>query len=563
MLGLPIPETVFGADQPNQQTSQDYFGIMVLNPVTDSVLPTAVFSTQPSNSIDLAGCRDQYISASFVISASQIDLTNFQATPGKLSGSVGHSIPASAVDIRTVKCWYQSAVPPSNIRQAGVRNLIPELLLHNDNLVRVDTTAKQNYLELPGGGELCISNDTQATPELIQPIDAATLQPLSISANTNKQFWVTVHVPANAAPGTYNGTIVLSANEAFTAYLPLQLQVYNFILEQPSLLYGIYYSGATSTRYLNQIGPVWKSTTQLIADLQGMFQNGIKYPSVNIDINYPTYYNTNDLGLRASLGFPQDILFWGNAGVPYLIPQSDADLNSYQSFLQNYAAVAKQYGYNNVATFGRDEASPSVMLLEGSALDVIHEVGIKTFITTSISNSPFEVAGLSSRVDYVNYSYAPSILEANKWHSVGAKVLSYANPQTTSEVPLSYRRDYGWLLFKNNYDGAFLYIYQDCHASPYYSGLIWNDFCVPVGSYRGHCLTYPTMNGVVDTVQYEGLREAINDMRYLATLQKAINDQPGATATAAQAWISQVDPNSDLDAVRAQMASWINQILGN
>ena len=56
----------------------------------------------------------------------------------------------------------------------------------------------------------------------------------------------------------------------------------------------------------------------------------------------------------------------------------------------------------------------------------------------------------------------------------------------------------------------------------------------------------------VDTVQYEGLREAINDMRYLATLQKAINAHPGPTANAAQAWISQVNPSGDLDAVRAQ-----------
>ena len=176
----------------------------------------------------MAGCPDQYISASFVITANQTALTNFQATPGTLADSAGNSIPANAVDIRVVKCWYQSGVPTSDFRQAGVRNLTPELLLHNDNLIRVDTVAQQNYLKLAGGGELCISLDTQATPEQIQPTDATTLQPVAIPVNTNKQFWVTLHVPADAVAGTYSGSIALSADGASTAYLPMQLQVYKF-----------------------------------------------------------------------------------------------------------------------------------------------------------------------------------------------------------------------------------------------------------------------------------------------------------------------------------------------
>ncbi len=530
-----------------------------MNPITDTVLPTAVQSTQPSSSLSLAGCADQYISASFVITA-KTGLTNFLATAGVLSDSAGDSIPASALDIRTVKCWYQSAVPPDNSRESGVRNLIPELLLHNDNLIRVDTTAKNNYLEQAAGGELCISADTQATPNLIQPTDAATLQPLSIPVNINKQFWVTLHVPANAVSGIYNGAIALSADGVTTVYLPLQLQVYKFTLEQSNLLYGIYYDGASSTLFPNYISSCWKSTAQYTADLKSMLQHGIKYPAVNIDLTAPNYYSTGDLAIRASLGFPRDALFWETPGIPYPPPTSAADLNSYQTLLQKYPSTATSSGFNNVVIFGMDEATPSNMLLEEPALDVIHATGAKTIITTSVSSSPFSVAGLPSRINYVNYSSVPDKTQAANWHSVGAKVINYADPQTTSEVPSSFRRDYGWLLFSNNYDGAFLYTFQDCKIDG--SGVIWNDFCMPVGQYRNHCITYPATNGPIDTVAYEGLREGINDMRYLATLQKAINAHPGPTANAAQVWISQVSPDGDLDAVRAQMASWINQVLG-
>ena len=228
--------------------------------------------------MSLAGCRDQYISASFAITA-KTNLTNFLATAGTLSDSAGHSIPASAVDIRAVKCWYQSGAPAEYFRIAGERHLTPELLLHNDNLVRVDLAARQNYLEQAGGGELCISSDTQATPNLIQPTDATTIQPLAIPVNTNKQFWVTLHVPANAVAGTYSGAIALSVNGASTTYLPLQVQVYNFTLEQPNVLYGIYYKGHTDPGYPNgTIGQTYKNVTQLTAELQGMLQHGIKYP---------------------------------------------------------------------------------------------------------------------------------------------------------------------------------------------------------------------------------------------------------------------------------------------
>ncbi len=34
------------------------------------------------------------------------------------------------------------------------------------------------------------------------------------------------------------------------------------------------------------------------------------------------------------------------------------------------------------------------------------------------------------------------------------------------------------------------------------------------------------------------------------------------TATSAQAWIGQVDPDGDLEATRDELATWINQLLG-
>ena len=36
--------------------------------------------------------------------------------------------------------------------------------------------------------------------------------------------------------------------------------------------------------------------------------------------------------------------------------------------------------------------------------------------------------------------------------------------------------------------------------------------------FRDHVFAYPTSAGVIDTIQWEGFREAVDDVRYLATL---------------------------------------------
>ena len=73
-------------------------------------------------------------------------------------------------------------------------------------------------------------------------------------------------------------------------------------------------------------------------------------------------------------------------------------------------------------------------------------------------------------------------------------------------------------------------------------------------------MAYPTVDGVIDTLQWEGYREGVDDIRYLATLLSAI-DQAGSSkskdADAARQWLDTLDINGDLDAIRTQMIDWI------
>jgi hypothetical protein len=78
------------------------------------------------------------------------------------------------------------------------------------------------------------------------------------------------------------------------------------------------------------------------------------------------------------------------------------------------------------------------------------------------------------------------------------------------EDPNLYRRNYGIRAWQFGYDGVMPYAYQHAMHS------IWDDFDDP--QFRDHVFAYPTSNGVIDTLAWEGFKEGVGDVRYLSTL---------------------------------------------
>jgi len=88
---------------------------------------------------------------------------------------------------------------------------------------------------------------------------------------------------------------------------------------------------------------------------------------------------------------------------------------------------------------------------------------------------------------------------------------------------------------------------------------VWNDF--DDTGYRDHCFTYPTEQGPIATIQWEGFREAVDDMRHLRTLEEAVETAHDSDdARRAREWIGQIDPAGDLYDLRAEMVGWIERL---
>jgi hypothetical protein len=506
----------------------------------DTIIPSQYVSSK----IALAGAPGEYKSATFVIRPANA-VASLTPVASSLTSSAG-TIDQSSLNLRVVKAWYQAGV---EIYDVSNKILTPELLLKDDSLVKAENA--QNYVRLSDGSYKWISDPT-LSPQQNNPIpvsalsvkDADTLQPVSISAGTNKQFWITLKIPDNASPGNYTGKISLVTSSGTLGELQIALDVLPINLAEPYLTYGVFYRGILDSSWpQGSVSGSFKSEAQMTAEMQDMVQHGIKNPTVSQYLNAPLLNKV--FSLRASLGISnKSIYFLG------LSPWGYENINEVQQVI----SISRNYGTDNVYFYGADEATGTALTNQRTSWTNIRAAGGKIF-AAAWAQLDTVFSSMGDILDSFVYGRTPTATEAAKWHSVGHQVLSYNNPVGGLENPYLYRKNYGLLLWQNNFDGVMNFSYQ-CEY-----GNIWNDF--DYATFRDHVLAYPTINGVIGTVQWEGFREAVNDVRYLTTLTNTINNAKlnGRDTSAAETWLANLKSSDlaslKLDDIRSTMTSYI------
>ena len=555
--------------------------IYVLKPTAPNmVLPSTAPSSIPGrigDTIFITATPGEYEAASVVLRP-RTDVAGLMLEATPLTGAMG-AIPASCVDIRWVKCWYQDGGAWRNIVKRGGKMLVPELLLHDDSLIRVNDK-QEDYLKItyPDGAVnyLWVSDPAPAkqscnlriTPEQCPVKDSPTLLPTSIPANTNKQVWITVKVPDDAHPGAYAGSINLFAGKQALGALRLKLVVLPFRLAEPKtyydpqreFTYSIYYWGELDPQGTGIIGGKYKSEKQLLAELRDIYAHGVTSPNL---IWTPELMYDRPQALRKSLAIRDEAGMRGRTlylGDSWLIGNrtDEAGLRKIREHVQSVLAAAREFGIPEVYFYGIDEARGDVLKSQRTAWQAVHEAGGKLIVSGYAGQ--FETVG--DLLDLCNWSGALSAEEPPKWHSVGHRIWNYGNPQIGAENPDLYRRNYGLRLWRASYDGACDYCYMDACE-----GFAWNDF--DDATYRDHNFVYPTVDGVIGTIAWEGFREGVDDVKYATTLRQAIEKanqsiDPAArqTARAAQAYLDGMNLDGDLDAVRAVMVRYIRALSG-
>ena len=489
--------------------------------------------------------------------------------PGELKGPDGAVLPASAFDVKIVKVWYQQGSAWGSFFSDPLRRVeTPELLLHDDDLVRVDRAERENFLRCDESDgtryrwisfEGAVSDHTPDGAVLPKWVhDADSLRPFALEKGVWRQLFVTVHVPCGQAAGVYCGEIAVSVGGVRAATFPVAVRVLPFDLPQPRTLRDL----SRPFMCVPYVGNMSPADNPKIA--RSMSAHNVRN---YIDLRGISTRERAEAVKRAheESGLDNSRLFAAlprcNLKTSYPADPSDSAYGRH---------VAARASVSNAVTFLRDVFGPDVRLYsygidEGSAATVrqerdtwrmVHGFGGRTMTASHyhpylLFNLDFPIVPRAPR--HAKRAVATDIHTANPEALVGW----YADPHAGPENPDYARRLYGWLTWRNDYDCSAQYIlFRDN----------WNDFYVSAEPLiRGIVLVYPADGAVLDTLQYEGLREGMDDVRYLTYLRELIAEARGSAdvetayaARAAATWIAQVDcEHAALDALRLEAISRI------
>ena len=440
-----------------------------------------------------------------------------------LAGKAG-KIPASAIDFRIVKLWYQGGSAwYGYFADATQRTLVPELILHDENLIRTDDATQDYYVryENEDGGRRYAwmssrfevtdySFDNQANQGLIK--DAETLQPFVLNKGEFKQILATVHVPADQAPGVYRGTLTLTdAEGAEVGTLEMRLRVLPFALPDPATSYN-----PDKGFYLCLYGTGSRNPNIVRNLADHNCRNPMGFPSIN-PMN-PGGLD-RDIALAKQYGINTRPLFAGVPGVGKAVwssKPSSSDLAMLESLRDTIAKTRalslEKLGHTDFYSYGIDEGGPGTIRAERDAWRIAHEAGGKVGVTT------FAHRELLFALDLMIQPGMPverREKEVRLFHDANPASLCgwYANPHCGPESPDYFRRIHGLTAWQAGYDVSLNYCWWRNN---------WNDMAVPYEpNLRAIVTAYGAADGVIDTLAWEGIREGLDDIRY-ATLCKRL-----------------------------------------
>jgi len=518
----------------------------------------------PGGIVRLIAARDEYEPASFVLRTERLR-QDVRMTVSDLTDSKGNRLPADTVDIRVVKVWYQNGNAWISYFADPGYVLVPELLLHDENLIRVDSERKANYARLdePGGSRyVWISAPRELNPSF-DPFnapfaDAPTFQPVTLLPGEFKQFWLTVHVPKDAMAGLYRGEILVSQGAQRLASIPLVMRVLPFALPLPRTYFDL------ERPFLVSLMGAWPPLPLDHPALRPILRNLRAHNLLHLDIVCRLSMPEAEIAGRAALvkemGFETRPAMLGwlswvgkHDGTPLTF---DELMTIKRETIRWRQLCEKLYGHSEGILGLGDEQGPAWIAKTRPIWRLLHEQGFRSEIA---GHSHYLVKG-AHMLDVYPAAVSPSdLLKTRPWNAVGHTWMGfYAIQHIGVENPSFVRRQHGMLGYLSDF--SMVDNYEFAYGP-------WSDWVHEL--YKPMVLAYPTSRGLVDTLAWEGFREAIDDLRYATLLKILARDavQSGDldriyAGRKALLWLALVDgETADLNTVRLEMIRYILDLL--
>ena len=552
----------------------------------DGELPASA-AARETRVFEASAAKGEFETVAFVF-RSDADLKDVDFAPDGLKGPGGAAIPASALDVYVVKEWFRGKSSWTTDRFSGGapkdRVLTPDMLLHDDRLIRLDEdpSNRVNYLRVdyPSGTkylDMCRAGRKGAFNYDLHPVrDAKKFVPMDFAAGRRRQIFVRIHVPGDAAPGDYAGRIAVKVGGADQGALELKLKVHPFELPHPMThydssrrFYCSMYGGPALAAYLKAGKNLANAEAKTRAVVKSLVEHNVLYP---MGPGAFTDGTTDDPSVRAlyimrEAGMPCDPLFDGGAvDVGWFVNDGhhetpEQNPMSYTNALERFGGNSdrqleiceKVLGHRNRWSTGWDEADVWGCRQEFGFWKRIKDHGGDVASASGVAPDVSWMLG-------VDHSPARcSWKEAADWHAGGALVVDYAATFWGPECPDIWRRTMGLRFWFNDFDGHL-------NLGLCFGKNRWNDMIWREDTYRQFGCAFLTIDGMVETVALEAFREALDDIRYF-TLHRLLCEKAMASSDAATKvfgrkelhWMELCDPEKvlDLDAFRREVAGRI------
>jgi len=492
---------------------------------------------EPTPTLYMRGCRGERVNTAFYISGC--------SAVEKLIVEVVGAEWSDVSDLRWIKWWWQSGRVSF---ESDRPQYVPELLLHDGSLVQSNPYEVGNTY-----------------PEI--PQDAKSLRPLDCDDTIGSTYNIpgfeqgvilTVTIPAYRDAGDYEFNLRVSAKGVSLVVVPIRLTVYPFDLPKPSVDYSMFYRSRFSKDPevdSQNVDPEFRTEEQMLADLKNMVAHGC--------VNPRTYLGDGSLSrvleLRQEAGCNNSHLF-SSVAVGHIALKDDFDRKRLPQLKLDYANLARKilaqcdgFGVKVVYGYGKDEAKLEGIHMQDPLWDAFSSVdGAEMSIATS---------GMSEKDLLFCKDYLPAVIaRAGTWptqkttetlNARGIRTYVYGHPGP-SESPEDFRRTMGILLHNRPWiAGSMEYALMHVWPGNEHS---WDDFGT-TSHYRSLMMVYPTIDGVVDTLQWEGYSEGVNDGRYLRLL-KSLNSERADVKQFLQRVLQEED-TIDMDEMRYRCAELI------
>ncbi len=519
----------------------------------------------PLSPVRIIMAQDEYEPGSFLLyplenlGKVELKLTDFRTADGK-------TIPADKLDLKVIKIWYQNGNAwHSYFGDTGL-TLTPELLLNDEDLIKVDTENEQNYARLTekdgSVSYIWITPPNDIDKRRYYPsyrraepfqcmkenfVDADKLKPVTLEQGKFKQFFLTVRAEKDQAPGLYKGAVNLVKNGAQIGSVPVSVRVLPFALPKPHAYADTNkpflvssYSYISFDQILGRNGGSYElMDKQFLATLENQVKHNQDMHMMRENANSFEHAYTIEMVKRA--GMRTDYYMGGTP----TNTSSLLDMRHDAKMLRDY--YMKHLGHTNIFFGYGDEPGVGWVRNKIPLFKTYKKEGLKFFIAGG--DQVFYGAGYL--YDFYNTAHWPESRESTrKWNDIGKTFLAwYAQQHIGAENPAYNRRQNGIAPYLANYSALCNYAH---HYGPY------NDRSY---TYKPMVYAYGTGNGVIDTIQWEGFREGVDDIRYATALKRLAQEAADSkdmdiqnAGRAALQYFAELNPETgDMNEMRLEM----------